>query len=342
MVSVRIRGQDADIDVEEELRAFEWTRPRWTGDKLIAASPFRYDHTPSFFVNLSGERAGVWGDSGAYDEEWRSGNFVKLMAFLRNESYEEAEEYLLGTYGITYASPYEQLTLGPVNLRMNQRNRQALNEDLLAQYQAGPCEYLRGRGISDEAQRMAGVYYHEKQSAAILPWRTASGKLANVKYRKIWGKLFWYESGATPIRELVWGLDVVRKLGAKTAVLCEAEIDGLSWLTAGFASVAVGGVAFNRTKRDLIIRSPIEELIIATDNDKAGEKLREEVERELRGYVRVRQAYVGAKTADGGFSVKDANEALVKYGVESLREAAALAKLSTGLYANLRTSLRGK
>ena len=83
-------------------------------------------------------------------------------------------------------------------------------------------------------------------------------------------------------------------------------------------------------------------MIIATDNDKAGEKLRREVEKELRGYVRTRQAYIGKCLPDGGFSVKDANEALVKYGVDALRESAEKSESCEGLYVNLRTSSRGK
>ncbi|AXN39812.1 toprim domain-containing protein [Peribacillus butanolivorans] len=337
MVNVRIRGQDVDIDLEAELSNFEWTRPSWRAGKFQAASPFRYDRTPSFFVSLDGEYAGCWGDSGHYDAEWASGNFAKLLAFLRNESYEEAEEYLLESYGIP-AEAGAQLTLKLPKLQLAQRTRQTLAEDTLSPYSPEPSEYLRLRGIPDEVQRVAGVHFSEINRAIVLPWRTKAGKLANVKYRKTYGKTFWYAKGAEPIRNLVYGIGQAER----TTVLCEAEIDALSWRTAGYAAVAVGGVAFNRTKRDLIIRSPVEELIIATDNDKAGEKLRREVEKEMRGYVRTRQAYIGKCLPDGGFSVKDANEALVKYGVDALRESAEKSESCGGLYVNLRTRSRGK
>lgn len=331
MANVRIRGQDVDVDIRAELEQFEWTKPRWTADKLIAPSPFRYDRTPSFFVTLDGEFAGCWGDSGAYDADWASGNFAKLLAFLRNETYEEAEEYLLGEYGTEFmATGAEQLTLAPLKLRMPAPKRPPLDETIMAPYTAGPCEYLRQRGITDTIQRQAGVLFSNRQQAVVLPWRTSGGKLANVKYRSTYSKVFWYQRGATPIRELVYGIERAKAV----TVLCEAEIDALSWEVADYSAIAVGGVAFNRQKRDLIIRSPIEELIIATDNDKAGEKLRREVERELNGYVRVRQAYIAGEA-------KDANEALCKYGVEALRDAATRAVGSPGLYVNLRTLRRG-
>ena len=311
MAQITIRGQTVDADIIAELEQFEWTRARWTSDKLLAASPFRYDKTPSFFVRLEpyGDLpAGVWSDQGAYDDEWRSGNFVKLLSFLRNETYEEAEDYLLELYG-NFANNDE------IKLRPNlviQRNRQPLNEMILDKYSAMPNDYLLKRGITADVQRQMGVL--DGGNRVVIPWRTPSGKLANVKYRAVSGKLFWYEHGGIPLRELVYGLDVVWKQRESKVVLCEADIDAMSWRVAGYGAVAVGGVAFSEKKLDLIVRSPIEELIIATDNDKAGEKLREEVEKELSMHIRIRQAYIQSEC-------KDANEALVKYGAESLSEA---------------------
>jgi DNA primase len=306
MDTIRIRGQNISVDIRAELEQFSWTRPKWSSDKLIAASCFRYDKSPSFFVNITGEYAGCWGDSGAYDAEWESGNFPKLLSFLRNETYEETEEYLLGEYGIP-TDGTDSVILRPINLRI-QRVRQSLSADTLAQY-TEEYTYLKNRGISERVQRQMGVLYSSQQKAAVIPWRGPNGRLANVKYRKTFGKVFWYEKGGRPIRELVYGIEKAQQ----TTVICEAEIDAMSWMEAGYSAVAVGGASFNRWKRDLILRAPIEELIIATDNDKAGGKLRKEIEESMRGHVRVRQAYVRS-------DCKDANEALMKYGIDSLRE----------------------
>jgi DNA primase len=317
METIRLRGQDVPVDIRHELEQFNWVRPKWSNDKLIAASPFRYDKTPSFFVNFTGEYAGCFGDSGAYDQEWASGNFAKLLSFLRNETYEETEEYLLGEYGATPGGT-DTITLRPVRLSI-QRVRQLLSADILAQY-TEDYTYLLNRGISERVQRQMGVLYDSRGKAAVIPWVGADGRLANVKYRKIYGKTFWYEKGGRPIRELVYGINQAQS----TTVICEAEIDAMSWMEAGYSAVAVGGASFNRWKRDVLLRSPIEELIIATDNDKAGGKLREEIETMMRGHVRIRQAYV---TGD----IKDANEALVKYGVQALRDSVDRAESAASL-----------
>jgi 5S rRNA maturation endonuclease (ribonuclease M5) len=184
-----------------------------------------------------------------------------------------------------------------------------LNAEILAQY-TEDYAYLKNRGISERVQRQMGVLYDSRGKAAVIPWRGPDGRLANVKYRKIYGKTFWYEKGGRPIRELVYGINQAQP----TTVICEAEIDAMSWMEAGYSAVAVGGASFNSWKRDVILRSKISELIICCDNDKAGGKLRREIEAMMRGHVRIRQAYVN----DG--VVKDANEALVKYGVQALRD----------------------
>ncbi|PFP30206.1 hypothetical protein COJ96_05690 [Bacillus sp. AFS073361] len=335
MEPIRIRGQDVAVDIRTELEQFNWVRPKWSSDKLIAASPFRYDKTPSFFVNFTGQYAGCWGDSGAYDAEWASGNFTKLLSFLRNETYEETEEYLLGEYGIN-DSQTNVITLRPVRLQV-QRSRQSLSASILANY-TEDYAYLKSRGISEEVQRQMGVLYDRESRAAVIPWCSPKKTLESVKYRTVYGKTFWYHRGGRPIRELVYGIDQAEA----TTVICEAEIDAMSWLQAGYSAVAVGGANFNAQKRDLLLRSKISELIICCDNDKAGGKLRREIEAAMKGHVRVRQAYVRADGHNDGFFVKDANEALVKYGVSSLREAVEEAKISDQLYVNLRTFGRGR
>lgn len=320
-----------DIDYRTELEKYSWIKPRWASDKLIAASPFRYDQTPSFFVRLEtyGDiPAGTWSDSGAYDQEWTSGNFTKLIAFLRNETYEETEEYLREEYGC-FDNMHDTIKLRPIHLHI-QRSRQPLNAGFLDKY-SEDSNYLNQRGISENVQRQMGVRLDRANKAAVIPWFGPDGSLVNVKFRTVYGKTFWYIKGGRPIRELVYGIE----RAAHTAVICEAEIDAMSWMVAGYSAVAVGGASFNSWKRDLILRSPIEELIIATDNDKAGGKLRTEIESMLRGYVRLRHAYVPG-------DVKDANETLVKYGADALTDAVASSKICDQLYVNLCTFSRGR
>ncbi|MBO1582671.1 toprim domain-containing protein [Bacillus sp. XF8] len=307
MATIKIRDQGVNIDIEYELRQFSWTNERWSSDKLIAASPFRYEHTPSFFVNLDGDYAGTWKDSGAFDSEWESGNFTRLLSYLRNETYEETEDYLLEAYGVEYS--YDNLTLKPPKLRID-NGHSPLDFGRLQEY-AFRHPYLGERGISEVVQRQTKIGYDRFRQAVVIPWFDTNGRLANIKYRKTRGKAFWYEKDGKPIGDLIYGLHLAYKRNIRRAVYCEAEIDAMSFMTAGVFGLANGGSSFNQRKAELILKSPIEELVIVADNDPAGEKLRKELEKYLNGKIQLTNGYIN--------EYNDANEALVKEGVDSLR-----------------------
>ncbi|WP_134208928.1 toprim domain-containing protein [Bacillus thuringiensis] len=306
MATIKIRGQDVNVDIEYELRQHTWTNERWSYDKLIVASPFRYEHTPSFFVNLDGDYAGTWKDSGAFDNEWESGNFTRLLSYLRNETYEETEEYLLEVYGVEYS--YDNLTLKPPKLRI-ESGQKTLDFGRLQEY-AFRHPYLGERGISEATQCAMKIGYDRFRQAVVIPWFDTNGRLVNIKYRKVSSKVFWYEKDGKPIGDLIYGLHLAYKRNIKRAVYCEAEIDAMSFMMAGFFGLANGGSSFNQRKAEQILKSPIEELVIVADNDPAGEKLRKELEKYLNGKIRLTNGYVSG--------YKDANEALVKEGKGSL------------------------
>lgn len=312
MAIIVINGQSVGVDIYSEISTFNWTRPRWSADKLIAASPFRYDNTPSFFVNLDGEYAGTWGDSGAYDADYESGNFVKLLAFLRDETYEETAEYLIDLYGVNKAHNGESLKLPTLSLP-KQKNPTVLAESTLKAYEY-KHPYLHNRGITEKVRKFMGVGYAPSKNAITIPWRYANGKLANVKYRKVQGKAFWYRKGGEPVRKLIYGLDKVYRHGLTEVYICEAEIDVMSVYVAGKPAIAVGGASISDKQIELIRKSPIECAIIATDNDKAGVKLKRELADALSSSLEVRELVWGDE------QLKDVNEALVSGRVDALEK----------------------
>jgi DNA primase len=308
MSIIKIRSQPIQIDIQTELENFNWERARWTNDKLICCSPFRNEGNPSFYVSLD---HGGWLDAGHYDSEWASGGFVKLLAFLRNETYEETEEYLEYTYGKTNGCG---LTLVIPKLALPQQ-KMYLPDTFMSRYTASnQSDYLTRRGITEKVQRYLHVGYDRMNQTVTIPWHDTNGKLANVKYRKTFGKVFFYEKGAVPIRNLVYGLNNVYASRATTAVLTEAEIDAMSVMSSGarLHGLALGGANFTDYQRDLIVRSPIRRLVILSDNDKAGGKLRDQVVEKLRGRCELAVADID--------TYKDANEVLTKEGPECLRE----------------------
>lgn len=285
---VNIDGLFIEVDGVAELKAFEWKNAEWKDDRLIACSPFREDNKPSFYVYLTDTDTaygGAWGDSGGTGI-YKRGSFLSLLSFLREETIEETKEYLLEKYAGEWSGHVENLAID-LNIRLlkNDKKREPLNKSMLKSFYH-PCEYLERRGIHSKVKAYMQVGYYPEKKAIAIPW-FYNGELVNIKYRSIEGKMFWYQEGGWPIRELVYGLDVINRRGLRDVVVCEAEIDALYCMSNGQAAIALGGSKLSDEKIDLIMRSPIECLRIATDNDEAGEELRDAIWKALGSRIKL-------------------------------------------------------
>lgn len=302
MAEIRVRGQMIDVDILAELNNFSWNGLRTPiREKFIACSPFREERHPSFFVNLTGEYAGTWRDSGYVDDDYEKGSFVKLLAFLRNETEEETEEYLLEQYGTPVS--WDNLTLRVPELSL-EKKRNYLPADALKPY-AYRHPYLERRGIPERIQRGFRIGYDPKRKAVVIPWFDAMGRLANIKYRSVRSKVFWYEPGAVPIREVVFGMNIIYRKGIEEAVLVEAEIDAMTWWALGVPAVAVGGNNLSERQASIIKRSPLRRLTICADNDESGGKLSKAVDIKLKGFIELYSTSVPVQYKDVNEAHKD-------------------------------------
>lgn len=302
---INIRNYSVEIDIADELREYDFGyNARWTSDKLIASSPFRDDNRASFFVNLDGEYAGTWADSGALDYEYARGGFVALIAHLRSITYEEASDYLLEKYGALYEiKPDEPIRIPAPKLK-ERRSFEYIEDNPITQ---ATSPYLLSRGISAEVQAEYGVGYDERHRGfTAIPWHFG-GRLANIKYRSTRGKYFFYAENGASINRLVYGIDQAEE----SAVLCEGEIDALSWRHAGISAIAIAGAYLSDSQAEIIKRSKIERLYIGGDNDEQGRKLNRQVVEELRGYVELYDVNYNEE--------KDANDVLRHRGVRELQ-----------------------
>ncbi|WP_404303536.1 toprim domain-containing protein [Paenibacillus sp. DP01] len=257
----------------------EWVNARWTPDKFIACSPFRdTDDTPSFFVDLrDGPYYGCWFDPGAEDPEWRSGGPAKLVAFLRNITEEEARELL---HQDGRDAPADYITLRLQGPSVNKRP-QPLDNGILADYQRVSSTYLSDRRITNDIQTLFQTGYDQHTRTVTFPWFDAAGRLMNLKHRKVRDKTFWYRKGGAPIRSLVYGIHIINQRKIKRVILVESETDCLYAWSCGVPAIAVGGSSFTAEKADIIRKSPIEELLLGGDNDRAGRALRAQIRERL-------------------------------------------------------------
>lgn len=315
-----------NIDVRAELEQYEWERATWTHDRLIAVSPFRYDRTPSFYVyttDTADAKAGYWGDPGAKDPEWQRGGIVKLLAFLRNETTAETLEYLRYKYGEDTSGAHTNSDglprLKPLRIEQERRIYRPLDMHILDRYK-WRHPYLGQRGISEPVQRLMRIGYDRERKAIVIPWFNANGSLGAIKYRRVDTKVFWYEKGGRPIREMLYGIDVVYARRLRKVAIVEAEVDAMTLMSAGIPAIATGGAtSWNAGKRDMIVRSPIEDVVIFRDNDEAGRAWRNRIASDLRGLVRLECALTPRYVKDVNDFAQSMGLSAVNYGYKNAR-----------------------
>lgn len=277
---MQIRGIEVDVDIVEELNHFTWRNERIKGNEWVCCSPFRDERRPSFSINLD---SGLWIDFGSDDEHWKKGSFPRLLAWLENISDEEAENMLLEAYGIIL-DDVEDLILS-IDISDDPQPK-TFSRDELKPYLFRNRSYLAGRGISDDIQKQFVIGYWKEKKAVAFFWRDAfSGKVINVKFRSVQGKQFFYINGGQQIKNHMYGLYDVIQAKQKEMIVVESETDALYLWSNGYAAAALGGSYLSADQKALLIRSGVESIIIATDNDAAGNRVRESIKKELGGLI---------------------------------------------------------
>jgi twinkle protein len=194
--------------------------------------------------------------------------------------------------------------------------------------------WLARRGISEATARRNGIGFvpdiwfaglGAKSDAIAFPY-FRSGELVNIKFRAIAEKAFAQVKGA---EKIVFGLDDIAN--TKTAIIVEGELDKLALDEAGFrnvVSVPDGAPQHVKAEPDpddakfsflancAPYLEPLDRVIIAVDDDVAGQALAEELARRLG-----KQRCWRVRWPDScDVRCKDANEVLLTHGAEVLRE----------------------
>ena len=187
-----------------------------------------------------------------------------------------------------------------------------------AQLPANIVEFFKSRKISEEVIKKNKIYFDSAKSAICFPYFD-QGKLLNIKRRTL-DKKFWLEGGA---KLVLYGLDSIKMSNNLTLVIVEGEMDKLALETCGVEnvlSVPNGAVARRKAEEEPIsnkgqfeyfqhseaLFKAAKKVIIAVDDDPAGENLRYELTRRIGA----------AKVWNVRFPEKDANGCLMKLSID--------------------------
>lgn len=279
---LKVNGAVIDVNYSEELEPYldKFHRMRVRGNKLQACSPFRYEKNPSFAVNLEN---GTWVDSGADDEAHRKGNFITLLAFLKEETYEDTCELLFEKY-THLLDDMDSVRLN-LNLGLNSPEVAIIGQDKYSDVININTDYLLDRGITVVIQDYFQTGKGSRSDCIAIPWHDKNGRIINIKYRSIHGKEFWFTKGGQPIKNHVYGLFAIKEGKYKTVWCVESEIDCLYLWSCGIPAIAFGGASMSDKQLALILSSGIESLVIATDNDPVGERFAAVLTHEFAGIL---------------------------------------------------------
>lgn len=272
------------INFKEELEPYidQFQNVRLRGDELISSSPFREDNSPSFSLNLE---TGLWIDFGSSSDIWGKGNFFKLMAFLTGEHYEDVIAHYK-QYDITRLANIEDFKLN-VDLEIEKAPKVFNMEDF--DYWKYKSDYLTKRGITEKAQRAFRIGYDVNNKAVAIPYFNRQGQLVNVKFRKTSRKQFYYLPDGQPVGQYVYGLNMVKRAGATRVYVVESEIDAMYLWSYGIPAVALSKAYMSERQEELLDLSPVTELVLAFDNDKAGRQATRNVQKRMAGKYRLDQ-----------------------------------------------------
>lgn len=177
-------------------------------------------------------------------------------------------------------------------------------------------QFLNDRGITDEVINANKIVSTKDNRNVLFPYMK-DGNIVNYKTRGIDGKFFTQSKDAQPI---IYNYD--RCKGSETIVICEGEMDSLSWEVAGVTfhtSVNMGAPNIGDKNIDKKLEcitncyKVFEEantIYIATDEDENGRNLQKEL---VRRFGAEKCLLVDLRP------FKDANEVLLHEGVESLQ-----------------------
>lgn len=281
---MRIRGQELDINYEEELDGIDFVHSKIRENKLQACSPFREDSHPSFAINLEN---GLWIDSGADEDRFKKGNIVSFLALIRDTPYEEIEDYLLEKYAINFEDT-SKLEL-KINLDHKVKTEKPII-DFTAEYKYS--RYLdKFRGINVEVQELFNTFETEIKGQKVIGmgWYDKSGRLINIKYRCIHSKHFFYEENGEPIKPHLFGLHRIMQVNPSEIWIVESEIDAMYLWSCGIYAVALGRASVNDSQLKLLKNTGASSIVIATDNDPVGRLVKDVLAEELLPYFKVQE-----------------------------------------------------
>lgn len=293
--------QQSIKDLKDHVKLYDILKEEITlkaqGNYYVAKCPFHDEKTPSFKLKKTDTHFKCFG-CGA------SGDVIDFIVKHKSLSFQDAVKYVAQVSNFTIEETTKEITIP---------------EKRLEKIDKAYIEQFEKRGISNNtllrfkiSQSVEWMFKAQAKIPVVCFNYYRDGELVNIKFRGK-DKDFSLVKGAELI---LYNIDAIKD--TDTAIIVEGEIDCLSMYEAGIyncVSVPNGAAKNNNlTYIDNCIEYLIDKkkIIIAVDNDEIGQKLKDELARRLD----IDRCFY----LDYPQDCKDANDVLIKYGKESLKQ----------------------
>ena len=191
------------------------------------------------------------------------------------------------------------------NIDSNGNRQSYVSEEELSSYRF-THPYMYKRGLTDEVIELFDIGYDKNTRCITFPIRNIAGQTLFIARRSVVTKYFNYPEGVEkPLyglyemyrekalyeytdtyrydtrKEVVSRLCSLTQYGFSEVIICESMLDALSFWVAGRYALALNGTGSELQFRQLR-ELPCRKLILATDSDKAGQKARDRIRKNVK------------------------------------------------------------
>jgi len=266
-------------------------KPIDTKNNLMCICPFHEESKPSFSINLVSGKYQCFscGASGVSFESFfdriKSRYSIKLLEYKGSENF------------IQMTNEYIQ-SLNIENNEIEKTNIKYLNEEVLNKYSSELGEYICDRVHNKNIREMFEIKYDNYNKRYVIPIRNYNKRLCGIVFRQFKDPKYLYNFGFNK-KLILFGLDKIDK-SCDRAIIVEGSLDVIKTYDNGVVnSVAILGSKMSKHQEDLILRN-FNEVIIATDNDKAGSRCADDIQNRLKNKIKLKRVSWITKKKDFG------------------------------------------
>ena len=192
-----------------------------------------------------------------------SGGFDRFVSEVKGCSIEEAQDWLVKTFGGVYSQPKYKLK----DIVLPERKRvEVLDESILDTFESYH-PYMTQRKISDEVIKEFELKYEPKTKCIVFPVRDKYGRLIFLTKRSVISKKFYIEDEKTKPIYLLY--NIIRN-NYKEVYITESQINTLVCYSYGKKAVGLFGAGVTDGQIKELNNTSVTSYILALDPDKAG------------------------------------------------------------------------